>query len=878
MSVSISKLWFEHHRTAVGISETQPRISWRFAGNANDWQQTAYDLEVKRANRSRVFSVISGDSLYLKWPDTPLEVTERAFVRVRAHGSARQPSTEWSDWAVVETGLLSEEHWAGAMPIGATRESELGSSKRPIYFRKDFQIPHGIQTARLYITALGLYEAKINGSKVGDLVLAPGWQQYTFRHVYDTYDVTEHIKSGANAIGILVGEGWFSGRLTPHIEVREAWGNTVGALALLRITLDDGTTLSVPTDSSWEANAGPLVSSGIYDGETYDSRIENVIRGWSSPGFDSSGWLATRELPMVAGKLSPPDGPPVRKVLEIKPRRIFKSNSGKRLLDFGQNIVGWLKLSNLHGPEGTAIHLRHAEVLENGELALRTLRSAVSVDTLILNGDESQTWEPRFTFHGFRFVQVDGWPEQTPLTKDSFTAMVVYSDMEETGWFKCSNQLLNQFHENVRWSMRGNFISIPTDCPQRDERLGWLGDVHAFGPTSNFLYNTAGFWRGWHKDVWSEMQRDRAMIPPWFVPTVADETNHEPVTFWADAVVANPWNIYRSFGDKTLLREQYSQARAWIDQGLPRNEARLWKRGIFQWGDWLDPDAPPDNPFAGKTPPPFVADAYLIEMTRVLAEMSSVLGEDALVQRYYRERDNLLPEFHREWLNSEGDLSTRSQTSYALAIEFGLFTDATLRARAEKTLRSIIVEDKYHVRTGFAGTPKLGPALERINAVEDFYAMLLQTKPPSWLYQVTLDATTTWERWDSLLEDGSINPGEMTSFNHYAFGSVASWMHKVIGGLWPKEPGWRVVEVKPIPGGAITHADTQYLSPYGEIRVSWTVEGDEFKLEVHIPPNARAEVTLPGEEVTHQIGSGVHLFSCNGYKMPEIGSASIQAK
>lgn len=869
MSVSIAKIWFEHHRAAVGISEVQPRISWRFAGDAKDWQQTAYDIEVKRDDSSKIHSAVSADSLYIEWPEEPLKSSEKALVRVRAHGHDNQPSTGWSDWGNVEIGLLADEQWAGAVPIGAQRSTEAGQPKTPIYFRKDFHVPDQVNTARLYVTALGLYEAEINGIRVGDHVLAPGWQQYNFRHVYDTYDITNQLKPGENAIGVVVGEGWFSGRLTPHVEVREAWGNTIGALALLLITLQDGTTLHVPSDSSWKASTGPLVSSEIYDGETYDSRLERDINGWSCASFDSSRWIAAKELPKLKGKLSSPDGPPVRKVLELKPQRIFKSYSGKTLLDFGQNIVGWLRLNGVRGPRGSKITLHHAEVLENDELATRPLRTAKAVDTLILHGEGKQTWEPRFTFHGFRFAQVDGWPEGAPLTEGSITGVVVYSDMEETGWFECSNELLNQFHSNVRWSMRGNFISVPTDCPQRDERLGWLGDVHAFGPTSNFLYSTAGFWRGWHRDVWYEMQRDGKMFPPWFVPFVPHPTKQEPAAYWADTVVGNPWNIYQSFGDKNMLREQYSQARAWIDQGLPRNEARLWKRGGFQWGDWLDPDAPPENPFAAKTPASLVADAYLIEMTKVLAKTSSALGEDELEQRYHREHSDLRHEFQKAWLTADGDLIIRTQTAYALAIEFGLFANTTQSTRAGRTLRSIIADDNYHVGTGFAGTPALGPALERIDGVDDFYAMLMQTSPPSWLYQVTHGATTTWERWDSLLQDGSVNPGEMTSFNHYAFGGVAAWIHSVVGGLKPREPGWKVVEVKPIPGGGITSANTRFLSPYGELWVNWTIDGDVFKMEVCVPPNVRAVVTLPGEEKCHDVGSGLHRFSRDEYKVQD---------
>lgn len=472
MAVSISQLSFEHHREPFGIGETEPRISWRFGGDAESWEQSSYEIEVTRSDgTSNTHAVDSANSLFVSWPDEALSSTEQASVRARAHGQEGQPSTPWSDWVTVETGLLTSDDWAGAVPIAADRESEIGEPKRPIYFRKEFPIESDVKSARLYVTAAGLYEAELNGKRVGDLVLAPGWQSYNYRQVYDTYDVTDMVNKGGNAIGLTVGEGWFVGRMAFN-GGREWYGDTVGPLALLTVTLKDGSTVSIPTDTTWKANTGPVVQSEIYDGEFYDSRLEAEIEGWSTSEFDDGSWLGTKELPALKGTLMSPDGPPVRKLEERKPESIFKSPSNKTLIDFGQNLVGWLRLT-VRGPSGTNITLHHAEVLEDGELALRPLRTAKATDTLILNGNGTQTWEPHFTFHGFRFAQVDGWPADTPLTADAITAIVVHSDLEQTGDFECSHELLTQFHSNVRWSMKGNFLSISTDCPQRDERLGW---------------------------------------------------------------------------------------------------------------------------------------------------------------------------------------------------------------------------------------------------------------------------------------------------------------------------------------------------------------------------------------------------------------------
>ncbi|KAB5559706.1 bacterial alpha-L-rhamnosidase-domain-containing protein [Coniochaeta sp. 2T2.1] len=867
MSVSIDRLTFEHHRFPIGIAESKPRISWKFDGDASEWRQSGYDIEVMRgpeSGRVDTFSVNSDQSLLVPWPDSPLAEAEAASVRVRAHGLDGQPSTPWSEWTTVETGLL-DSSWEGVLPITCSAPTDVDLPKPPLYFRKSFSVPPNTASARLYITALGIYEAELNGKRVGDHVLAPGWQSYHFRHVYDTYDVTELLASGENAIGVTVGEGWWSGRMGYAGGQQNIYGDRIGLLSLLVVTLADGTKVRIATDSTWQCSKGPTVASEIYNGETYNARLEGIIRGWSTCEFNSSSWDSTRELPPLRGKLVPPDQPPVRRISEIKPQTIFKSPSGRTLVDFGQNMVGWLRIK-VDGPQGTVITLRHAEVLEDGELATRALRHAAATDVIHLSGEGPLTWEPKFTFHGFRYAEVDGWPEETPLDA-SLAAVVVHTDLEQTGWFECSHPLLNQFYSNVRWSMKCNFVSIPTDCPQRDERLGWTGDVHAFGPTSNFLYDTCGFWKSWHKDVWHEMAREGRMVVPHFVPIIPKDDKPVPTSVWGDVTVGNPWNIYMSFGDVELLEDHIPQAQGWIDVGIPRNEAGLWDRDTFQYADWLDPLAPPDSPGEATTDKHLVSDAYLIQMTHILSNIARCLGRDSLAEQYQAQCSQLKQEFHKAW-TTNGALKDRTQTAYALAIAFDLLPSAHELSGAVTTLRQIISDNGYLVGTGFAGTPPLGTALREVGATEDFYRMLLQTRVPSWLYQVVQGATTTWERWDSLLPDGSVNPGEMTSFNHYAFGSVADWMNRVIGGLAPLEPGWKVASIAPVPGGGLTRAECRFLSPYGEVSSAWQVDGEGFHLSVRVPPNASAKVTLPERSDSVMVGSGAHEFHCPEYQLP----------
>ncbi|PWY76412.1 alpha-L-rhamnosidase [Aspergillus sclerotioniger CBS 115572] len=832
MALSISQAFFEHHRSALGIGESTPRISWKFQGNVSDWEQTAYNLEIKRVGQvPDILRVNSSDSVLVPWPSPPLTSGEEATVRVQSIGHQGQSTTPWSDPVTVEPGLLSPEDWHGAAAIVSDRPTEVNQTHRPIYFRKDFMLDEPHASARLYVIALGLYEAHINGRRVGDHVLAPGWQSFTYRHEYNTYDVTELLRSGANTIGVTVGEGWYSGRLGFDGGQRNIYGDTLGLLSLLVITQPDGSKTYIPTDHTWQSGTGPIITSEIYDGERYDSRLEQ--KGWAEPGFNSTDWLGVHEVSFPKERLAAPDAPPVRRVEEHKLKDVFLSASGKTVLDFGQNLVGWLWI-RVKGPRGQTIKFLHTEVMENGEVATRPLREAKATDHFTLTGDGVQEWEPSFTFHGFRYVQ------------DSITAVVVHTDMEQTGFFECSNPLITKLHENILWSMRGNFLSIPTDCPQRDERLGWTGDINAFSRTANFLYDTAGFLRSWLKDAYSE-QQNNSYAPPYVIPNILGQA--PPTSIWGDSIIAVPWQLYQTYGDKD-----------WIDKGVSRNEVGLWNRSTSQFGDWLDPQAPADSPGDATTNKYLVSDAYLIHSTELLANISSILSLDSQATNYTHSHKNLTNAFQQAWLSPNGTVANETQTGLALPLYFSLFPTLSQSFSTAIRLVNTIKANVYKVGTGFAGT------LTKYGASSTFYQMLLQTDVPSWLYQVRMNGTTTWERWDSMLPNGTINPGSMTSFNHYSVGSVGSWIHAVIGGLTPAEPGWREFNVDVIPGGELRNASTRFLSPYGEISTKWWLEDYEpgnslFRLVVQVPPNSYATVRLPGGiGEGRRVGSGVYEF------------------
>ncbi|KAI2629287.1 glycoside hydrolase family 78 protein [Hypomontagnella submonticulosa] len=863
MAVAISQVFFEHHRIALGIGESKPRISWRFDGDFPSWTQSSYDIEVTKKTQNQtaqveLFQYNSSDSVLVPWPSVSLTSAESATVRVRAYGESDQPDTPWSDPVSVETGLLTQDAWLNASMIGADRTTEKDSPKQPSLFRKEFSLGSSIEKARLYITSYGLYEAYLNDKRVGTAVLAPGWQSYNHRLVYDTYDVTDLLVNGDNVLGVQVGEGWYAGRLGYGRGSRNLWGDTLGCMTLLVVTLTDGKQEIVRSDGSWRSSTGPIISSELYNGEVYDARLEQT--GWSAPGFvapSAAKWVGVKELKTPYEQLASPDGPPIRRIEEVKLKEVLTSPEGNKILDFGQNLVGWLRL-RVSGPEGQTIKLAHAEVLENGEVAMRPLRNARQTDDLILSGKSTQVWEPTFTYHGFRYVMVEDWPEETPLDENAVTAVVVHSDMEETGFFECSNPLLNSLHSNIKWSMKGNFMSIPTDCPQRDERLGWTGDSHVFAPTANFLYDTSGFWRGWLKDVHSEQVNGAVPLVVPAVPAAGGPAM--AVAVWGDAVIANPWNTYRSSGDLDALREQYVAAKAFLDEGIPRNQDGLWSRSGFQLGDWLDPLAPFDDPGRATTSSTYVADAYLVYVTGLVAQMASKLGLEDDRLRFENWARDLKAAFRKAWVNSNGLVANETQTGLVLPLYFDLFEDNDEAKAAASRLQKIIEANNYLVGTGFAGTHLLGLALTKFNLTQTFYKMLYQTTVPSWLYQLKMGATTTWERWDSLLPDGSLNPGEMTSFNHYSFGSVGNFMYQMIGGLAPAEPGWKTVRVNVIPNDDLTWAKSSYLSPYGKISVEWVVNATGLHYTVQVPPNSRAEVVLPTGEIK-QVGSGRHEIS-----------------
>ncbi|MEW1708850.1 glycoside hydrolase family 78 protein [Microbacterium sp. NPDC089190] len=849
--IQVSPVTFEHLPRALGIGVAAPRLSWKTTAPAG-WRQRAYEVALSADGRVETTALIADtDSVLVTWPFSPLTSRERAEVSVRVHGEDGSTS-EWSTPAPVEAGLLREGDWIASV-VGPDWAEDAEALRRPPRVRRAFDLVGPIARARLYASAHGLYEVEINGVRVGDDALSPGWTVYGERLRYYTYDVTEHLVSGRNTVGSWLADGWYRGRLGFHGGYPNLYGSDIGLIAQLEIEYADGSRVVVATDDAWEVAASPIVTTGLYEGERYDARLQQDE--WA--GAADPSWRPARALPVDHGTLVAPEGAPVRCTEELAPVSVVRGASGGWILDFGQNISGRLRL-RVHAESGREITLRHAEVLQDGELYTRPLRGAAATDVLITDGSPLE-WEPRFTIHGFRYAEIDGWPGE--IAPGAVVARVYHTDMERTGWFESSDPLLNRLHENVRWSMRDNFVDIPTDCPQRDERLGWTGDLQVFAPAASYLYDCSGMLRSWLRDVAVEQLPDGTV--PWYVPVIpgGDEwTPIRPGAAWGDVAVLTPWTLYRQFGDAQILREQYDSARRWVDLvARLAGPDRLWNTG-FQLGDWLDPAAPPHDPADATTDRYLVATAYFAWSSRHLAKMAEVLDKVDDARTYARLAAEVKAAFRREYVAASGLLTSDAQTAYALAIEFDLAEGEEEVARWGERLATLVRQGGNRIATGFAGTPLITDALTHSGHLDAAYDLLFERECPSWMYTVLSGGTTTWERWDSLLPDGTVNPGGMTSFNHFALGAVADWIHRTVGGLAPIDPGYRRIAFRPQPGGGLTFARAAHETPYGRASIAWHVDEGELHVDVAVPTGTTGVVALPGGE-TFEVGSGVHTYT-----------------
>jgi len=867
----IENLRCEYLSNPLGIDVLQPRLSWELREERRGARQTAYAVRVASSREALLAgeadlwdsgTIDSDSTFHIVYEGKPLRSMQRAWWSVRVWDDQGQPS-DWAEPAWWEMGLLEPDdwraEWIGAPIVGGRR-----AGVPCPYLRKEFTVERSVRQARLYITALGLYEASINGQPVGDAALTPGWTEYHKRVEYLVYDVTEQLRTGANAIGVILGDGWFCG----HVAWwgRQIYGEAPRLLAQLVIHYENGETHYVPTDSTWQFSTGPLLEADLIMGETYNARLE--MPGWDRPGFATEGWKPVQVFAPWPAPLCARMCPPVRRKEQLapiaEPRLAANWPVPHWIFDLGQNMVGRVRLK-VKGDPGTTVRLRYGEMLNpDGTLYTENLRTAKQTDTYVLRGGEEEIYEPHFTFHGFRYVEVTGLTEKP--SKDLITGIVLHTDMPLTGTFSCSEPLLNQLQHNIVWGHKGNSVDIPTDCPQRDERLGWTGDAQVFVRTGAFVHDIESFFARWLQTV-EDSQSEEGAIPPVCPNPCPTMVGTDGGPAWADAGIICPWTLYLSYGDKRILEDRYASMTrfmAYLEKtAINGIRSHPEYNGFRGFGDWLSTNA--------ETPLDLIGTAFYAYDALLMAEIAKVLGKEEDEKRYRRLYEAIRGAFQRRFLTPDGLLVSGTQTACVLALEFDLVPESA-RAAIAKTLVNDIRARGNHLSTGFVGTPYLLHVLAREGYLDVAYTLLLQRTWPSWLYPVTKGATTVWERWDSWTEEKGFQDPAMNSFNHYAYGAVGAWLYQVVAGidLDPKSPGYRHIRLAPKPGGGLTRAEASLKTVCGLVRSAWRIEEGRFLWEVEVPTNTTATAILPLESDADVFESDRPLSQSPGVRRLEV--------
>lgn len=860
------RLKCEYRVDPLGIDERVPRLSWALESEGRGQTQSAYrvlvagneeDLEAEEKLLWDSGRVESGRTVGVEYGGEALRSGLHCVWKVCVWDGAGNPSP-YSPPAVFESGLLETSDWEGAWisagkgpagdmePPSGDEYDDLANGLAPSpYLRKGFSLYKPVSRARLYATARGVYELYLNGSRVGDDVLAPGWTDYDQRVQYQTYDVTPLLAEGQNALGAVLGDGWFAGFVGFDPKHRGAlYGPRPQLLAQLNVEYEDGTTESLATDGSWRCSTGPILYSDLLVGESYDARRE--MPGWAEPGLDDSGWygVEVEEIGDTNLVAQPDEG--IRVTEELEAKTVTEPESGPYVFDLGRNMVGWVRLK-VEGEAGTEVTLRHAEALNpDGTIYTENLRSARQVDTYILKGDGEEVYEPRFTFHGFRYVEVTGYPGELPL--GAVTGRVVHSATPSSGSFECSSPMVSRLQENIVWGQRGNFLSIPTDCPQRDERLGWTGDAQVFVRTASFNMDVAAFFGKWMVDV------EDAQSPEGAFPDVAPLLRGSGLIdlrwgapAWGDAGVIVPWTIYRTYDDTRIVERHYSAMTRWMEYLREANPDLVRKNRMGNnYGDWLSPKG-------DLTPKDLLATAYWAYDAGLMAEMAGAIGRHDDAREYRDLNENIKAAFEEAYVSPDGRIQGDTQTCYLLALHMELLPEDLRSAAAEHLVRSIERED-WHLSTGFAGVGYLCPVLTEAGYADVAYRLLENETYPSWGYTVKNGATTIWERWDGWTEENGFQSPNMNSFNHYSLGSVGEWLYRYVAGIDqdPGGTGYERILVRPRPGGGLTSARARYDSIRGTISSEWEISDGAFRLKTTVPANTTATVYVPASD-----GAGV---------------------
>ena len=868
----------EYQINPIGIAVEKPRLSWIIKSSLKNVLQTAYHIQSANSlkdlkNETNLICntgrIESDQSIHVEYDWSKPKSRERIYWMVKIWTKTFE--SNWSEgenfW---EMGLLDINEWK-AVWISSTIRQNLESAQSVPMFRRNFTLSKKIKSARIYMTALGIYELSLNGKQGSDALFAPGWTSYKKRLQYQTYDITSCLLKGDNVIGVTVGDGWYRGHLAGWVkDNRNNYGKDLGLLLQLEVNYTDGTTEQIVTDSTWKTSTGPILSADFYNGEEYNASLEKD--GWNKAGYNDYSWNNVRTLEQSMNVLIAQEGPYVKKKMSIKPIAMSVLPNGDILIDMGQNMVGWIKFK-AHGEKGQKIELFHAEVLDqDGNLYTVNLKGAKQKVSYTFGEKENITFEPHFTFQGFRYFSISGLTYKPSL--DDFIGEVIYSDMDITGEFTCSDPFINKLQQNIQWGQRGNFVDVPTDCPQRSERLGWTGDIQVFASTATFNMNVATFLTKWLGDLAAE-QASNGNVPH-IVPflNVMGEGGMGSAA-WGDAATVVPFALYEAYGDTRILEKQYDSMKSWVD--YMKNSAGktyLYTSG-FHYGDWLafttdDSDYP-----GATTDKDIISSAFFAYSTEILVQTAAILRKTEDLKNYSLLLKKIKNAFSEEFITPRGRVGSNTQTAYALALAFDLVPKEIKKLSADRFAKDVV---KFgHITTGFVGTPFVCSVLSKFGYDDIAYMLLNRKEYPSWLYPVTKGATTIWERWDGIKPDNSFNTKSafsnaadgdvMNSFNHYAYGAIGDWLYKNVAGIKSDiaAPGYKKIIIKPIPGGSLTKVCAKLETMYGIVSSCWEINENKFYLTVEIPANTTATIYLPGKNknnIIHKTGSGKYTYEC----------------
>jgi alpha-L-rhamnosidase len=836
-------------------------------GVPDDWKsRKEIDLTQDLVPGSNTLAIAAINEKAADGKETPAGVLGKLVVQVEGQEPVVVVTDkEWKSSATKQDGWEKPgggKDWKPAAEVAALGQQPWGdrfgtdTSSRPPYLRRQITLAKSVKRARLYASALGLYDFFINGQPVGDGVFQPDWDDYHIRVQNQTYDVTRLLQKGDNALGAILAGGWYSGHV--GLTSGHVYGTRPALLAQLQVEYDDGSSETFVTDNSWKSGQGPIISSDLLDGEAYDARKE--IEGWNKTGFDDSKWMAVGSRDSAA-KLQAQIGPPIRRMEELSAKSVSEPQPGRLTFDLGQNMVGWVRLK-VTGEAGTQLTLRFAEMLNpDGTIYTANLRNARATDVYTLKGGNEEIWEPRFTFHGFRYVEITGSKEK--LGPEAVTGVVIHSDTPRVGNWESSSAQLNQLYHNILWGQWGNFLSVPTDCPQRDERLGWMGDAQSFCRTASYNADVASFFTKWLLDV-----KDAQSPGGAYTDVSPRVCCGEGTAAWADAGIICPWTVWQVYDDKQMIERQYESMAKYIDYLKEHSKDLI--RPAEGYGDWLA--------IGADTPKEVLSTAYFAHSTELLANMARAIGKEDDAKKYDELFNDIRNAFNKAFVSDDGRIKGNTQTCYLVALAFNLLDDEKQK-KAVEYLVDDIRSKANHLSTGFVGVKYLLPTLTKYGHTDLAYELLNQDTFPSWLFSVKQGATTIWERWDGWTPDKGFQDPGMNSFNHYALGSCGQWMFGTIAGidLDPTQPGYKHLIIHPRPGGGLTECKASYNSIHGLVRTEWHVDTDSYKLKVTVPANTTASVYIDGpQEKITESGKPAEMAEGVKFERPD-GQSSVFA-